>query len=425
MDQGYTRRILDDELDELLTGVSAIAIEGAKAIGKTATALQRARRVHELDDPGQREIALADPARLVSGTPPILIDEWQRIPESWDLVRRAVDRDPTPNRFLLTGSATPIDPATHSGAGRIVRVRMRPLSLAERGLGPVSVSLSSLLKGERREISGTTTVRLRQYAEEILVSGFPAIRRLSGRALRAQLESYIARLVDKEFTDMGYAVRDAESLRRWMRAYAAATSTTTTLETIRDAATSGERTKPARDTVLAYRSVLEKLWVLDPVPAWVPTRNQISRLSRPDKHHLVDPALAASLLGITVDALLEGGDAGPEIPRDGTLLGHLFESLITQTIRVYAQAAETDVRHLRTKNGRREVDLIVVRPDQRVLAIEVKLTSTIADKDVKHLSWLKEQIGDDLLDSLVVTTGSHAYRRNDGIAVVPAALLGP
>ncbi|MEX2569777.1 MAG: DUF4143 domain-containing protein [Gemmatimonadota bacterium] len=239
------------------------------------------------------------------------------------------------------------------------------------------------------------------------------------------MESYIARLVDKEFTDMGYAVRDAESLRRWMRAYAAATSTTTTLETIRDAATSGERTKPARDTVLAYRSVLEKLWVLDPVPAWVPTRNQISRLSRPDKHHLVDPALAASLLGITVDALLEGGDAGPEIPRDGTLLGHLFESLITQTIRVYAQAAETDVRHLRTKNGRREVDLIVVRPDQRVLAIEVKLTSTIADKDVKHLSWLKEQIGDDLLDSLVVTTGSHAYRRNDGIAVVPAALLGP
>lgn len=421
----YIHRILDDELDDLLFGLSAVAIEGPKAIGKTATALQRARTIHTLDDPVQLEVAMADPARLLRGETPVLIDEWQRVPECWDLVRRAVDRDPTPNRFLLTGSATPIGPATHSGAGRIVRLRMRAFSLAERGLGPPTVSLGQILRGDRPEIDGFTTASLEQYAEEILSSGLPAIWRLSGRALNAQLESYVARIVDKDFMEMGHAVRDPELLMRWMRAYAAATSTTATLETIRDAATSGEGTKPTRDTVLAYRSVLEKLWVLDPVPAWVPSRNPISRLSRPDKHQLADPALAAVLLGITSDALLAGEDAGIDIPRDGTLLGHLFESLVTQSVRVYAQAAEADVRHLRTKNGRQEIDLIVVRADQRVVAIEVKFARTVKDDGVKHLLWLREQIGNDLLDAVIVTTGPHAYRRADGIAVVPAALLGP
>jgi predicted AAA+ superfamily ATPase len=421
----YQRRILDDELDELLAGVSAVAVEGPKAVGKTATATQRVLTVHQMDDPAQVEIAMAEPTRLLVGGRPVLIDEWQRVPGSWDLVRRAVDADPTPNQFLLTGSASPADAGTHSGAGWIVRMRMRPLSLAERGLQAPTVHLSHLLKGQVREVRGETGITLRQYVDEICSSGFPAIRRLTGRALRAQVESYIARIVDRDFPDMGHAVRDPELLRRWMRAYAAATSTTATLETIRDAATSGEGAKPARDSILAYRSILERLWVLDPVPAWVPSRNQISRLSRPDKHHLADPALAVSLLGLSADALLKGGDSGIDIPRDGTLLGHLFESLVTQSLRVYAQASEAEVRHLRTKNGRHEVDLIVLRPDQKVVAIEVKLARTVGDNDVKQLLWLKEQIGDDLIDAMVVTTGPNAYRRADGILVVPAVLLGP
>lgn len=421
----YARRILDDEMDELLAGLAAVAIEGPKAIGKTASALQRARTIHRLDDPAEREIATADPTRLTTGEPPILIDEWQRVPESWDMVRRAVDRDPGPNRFILTGSANVTDPPTHSGAGRIVRIRMRPLSLAERGTDEPTVSLARLLGGERPDIDGATAVTLRQYTDEIVASGFPAIRVLSGRSHRAQMESYVARIVDKDFPDLGYTARKPDVLRRWMRAYAAATSTTASLETVRDAATSGEGTKPARDIVLQYRSILERLWVLDPVPAWLPSRNHIARLTHPDKHQLADPALAVSLLGLNTDALLEGADAGLGIPRDGTLLGHLFESLVTQSIRVYAQAAEAEVRHLRTKNGRHEVDLIVVRPDGRVLAIEVKLARTVGDDDAKHLHWLKEQIGADLLDGIIVTTGPHAYRRPDGIAVVPAALLGP
>jgi predicted AAA+ superfamily ATPase len=421
----YARRILDDELDELLAGVSAVAIEGPKAVGKTATALQRAKTVHRLDDRAQQEIAMSDPDLLVSGPTPMLIDEWQRVPESWDLVRRAVDEDGSPNRFLLTGSANPDAPATHSGAGRIVRLRMRPMSIAERGISGPTVSLGQLLRGASMPIKGKTDLTLRKYAEEIVLSGFPAFRGLTGRPLRAQLESYVARIVDKDFVELGHAVRNPEMVRRWMRAYAAATSTTATLETIRDAATSGEGDKPARDTVLAYRSLLERLWLLDPVPAWLPSRDHISRLLHPDKHHLADPALAATLLGQTVDSLLEGDDAGIDIPRDGTLVGHLFESLVTQSVRIYAQAAEADVRHLRTKNGRHEVDLIVERPDKRVIGIEVKLGRNVTDADAKHLIWLKEEIGSDLLDAVIITTGPYAYRRQDGIAVIPAALLGP
>jgi hypothetical protein len=132
-----------------------------------------------------------------------------------------------------------------------------------------------------------------------------------------------------------------------------------------------------------------------------------------------------SLLGLGEDALLTGSEPGPAIPRDGTLLGHLFESLVTLGIRVFAQAAEATVKHLRLQRGRREVDVIVERPDQRVVAIEVKLSAAIDTDDVKNLLWLRDQIGTDLLDAVVVNTGPRAYRRKDGIAVVPAALLGP
>jgi uncharacterized protein len=176
---------------------------------------------------------------------------------------------------------------------------------------------------------------------------------------------------------------------------------------------------------MPYRDVLERLYVLDPLPGWRPTRSHIKRLTEPPKHHLADPALATSLLGLTSRQLLAGEEPALAVPRDGTFLGALFESLVTQSVRVYAQATEASVGHLRTFAGEREVDLIVERGDGRAVALEVKLHPVASDKDVGHLNWLREQIGDDLLDAVVVTTGSEAYRRPDGIAVVPAALLGP
>jgi hypothetical protein len=422
----YQRRIVDDELDELAPSLAALALEGAKGVGKTATASQRAATLHQLDDPAQRSVAAADPGRLVDGDPPILIDEWQLVPESWDLVRRAVDAGAPPGRFLLTGSASPTNLPKHSGAGRIVTVRMRPLALTERGLeGAPTVSVRTLLEGRRPTIAGKTQVRLERYVDEIVGSGFPGLRALSGRSLRAQLDSYLARIAERDFDEMGHKVRNPAALRRWMTAYAAASSTTASYETIRDAATGGQGEKPAKSTTLPYRDVLERLWILDPVAAWLPTRNRISRLAAPPKHQLADPALAARLLGLDSRALLDAAPAGPPVPREETLLAALFESLVTLDVRVYAQAAEADVKHLRTHGGEHEVDLIVERADGRVLAIEVKLARTIGDRDLRHLGWLERQIGDDLLDSLVVTTGEEAYRRQDGIAVVPAALLGP
>jgi len=420
----YQRRVIDSELDELLPGLSAISLEGAKGVGKTATATHRARTAHLLEDAATLEIAHADAQRLLSGPTPVLLDEWQRFPASYDLVRRAVDDDPSPGRFLLTGSASPSTPPTHSGAGRIVRLRMRPLTLSERGLPP-SVSLAALLTGSRPAVSGETEVGLDDYVTEIVSGGFPGLRGLTDRALRAQLDGYLARVVDRDFPELGHPVRRPETLLRWMSAYAAATSTTTSFDGIRDAATGGEGDKPAKTTTGPYRTTLERLWLLDPVPAWLPTRNHLRRLGSAPKHNLADPALAARLLGVGRDALLAGRSAGPPVPRDGTLLGALFESLVGLGLRVYAQAAEARVGHLRTRGGDREIDFIVARDDGRVVAVEVKLTATPDDADVRHLHWLAKQIGPDLLDSVIVTTGSSAYRRQDGVAVVPAALLGP
>ena len=427
---GYRRRIIDDELDDYLEAASqvtvAVALEGARAIGKTSTAGERAVTRYDLDDDTQLAVVEADVGRALSQPAPVLIDEWQHYPPVWDRVRRAVDDHDPPGPFLLTGSVAPKGTGVHTGAGRIVAMRMRPLSLAERWPDVATVSLSELLGGGRPPVAGVSPLGLEDYTEELFKSGFPGLRDLPVRLRRAQLDSYIERIIDKDFPELGHQPRNPAALRRWMLAYAAATATSTSWEKVRDAATGGESEKPARTTVTPYRDVLERLYVLDPLPGWKPTRNHIARLTEPPKHHLADPALATTLLGLDSGRLLAGDEPGIVLPRDGTFLGALFESLVTQSVRVYAQAAEARVGHLRTFAGERKIDLIVERGDGRVVAIEVKLRPVPSDKDLAHLKWLREQIGDDLLDAVVVTTGREAYRRpEDGIAVVPAALLRP
>lgn len=421
----YRPRILDVELDELLGSLPALAVEGPKGVGKTETASRRAATIHQLDNPARLALAEADPGRLLDAEKPILLDEWQRLPEIWDLVRRAVDGGAAPESFLLTGSASPDGTGRHSGAGRIPTIRMRPLTLAERLDDPPSVSLTELLGGKQPDLGGETSVGLEDYVDEILASGFPGLRGITGRVLRLQLDSYIERIVDRDFPELGHAVRNPGGLRRWMAAYAAATATTTSFEKIRAAATGDEGEQLSKDAASPYRAILERLWLLDPLPAWQPTRRHLSRLTAASKHHLADPALAARLLGATRAALLENADLGPPLPRDGTLLGALFESLVTLCVRVYAQRAEAKTTHFRTFSSNREIDLIVETHDKRVLALEVKLKRTIKDDDTRNLRWLKEAIGDELLDSIVISTGDAAYRRPDGIGVVPAALLGP
>jgi predicted AAA+ superfamily ATPase len=422
----YLPRVVDRELDELLAGLSAIVLEGPRGVGKTTTAERRAATVHHLDDPAQLAVAQADPERLVAGPTPILIDEWQRLPESWDLVRRAVDADRTPGRFLLTGSATPGNAPVHSGAGRIVTLRMRPFTLAERGFGIPTVSLAGLLTGGRPAVSGTTDVGLEAYVDGILTSGLPGLRDLRDRALRAALDGYVDRIVEHDFAQMGHAIRNPAALRAWMTAYAAMVSSTAAYEAIRAAATGGHGEKPSRAATQPYIDVLERLWILEPVPAWLPSKSLASRLGQAPKHQLADPALATRLLKLDAGALLQGKASLVPAAGQGLMLGCLFESLVTLSVRVYAQAAEASVMHLRTRApNEREIDLIVARPDGRVLAVEVKLARTVGDGDVRHLLWLRDRVGADLLDMVIVTTGPEAYRRKDGVAVVPLALLGP
>jgi len=421
----YLRRIIDSELDELFDEIPALAIDGLKGIGKTTTAQQRAARVFALDAKAVRETVEADLSRICSGERPVLVDEWQKLPEVWDVVRRAVDANPKGGQFLLVGSATPAPHATaHTGAGRIGRLRMRPLTLSERGLTRPTVSLRDLLAGGRPLLTGDCELALSDYVAAIVSSGFPAVRLMSDRARNFQLDSYLRNVVDRDVPEQGLAVRRADAMLAWLRAYAAATATTASYSQILNAATPGLGEKPARSTSVAYRDVLTGLWLLDPVPAWQPTGSFLTRLGQSPKHHLADPALAARLLGLTRDSLLDGEGESLD-PRAGGILGALFESLVTLCVRVPAQAAEASIGHLRTRNGDHEVDLMVMRPDGRVLAIEVKLAGSVRDGDVKHLRWLEQQLGSRLLDSLVVTTGRSAYRRKDGVGVVPLGLLAP
>ena len=424
MNQTYQPRIVDDQLDRLLGGLPAVCVEGPRAVGKTSTALRRARTVHDLDDPGTLALVEADPGRLVRGEAPVFIDEWQRYPPSWDLVRRAVDRGAGPGTFLLAGSASPQTAPTHSGAGRIVTLRMRPMSLFERGAASPSVSLAQLLGGDRPDIGGETDATLDHYAREIAASGFPGIRSADPAVRPDLLDGYLDRATDHDLLLMGHRVRRRGLVRRWLTAYAAATSTAASYETIRDAATGGESAKPAKTTTTVYRDLLEAMWLVDPLPAWWPLGNPLSRLKRGPKHHLADPALAARLVGATASGLVSGSPATPRGLGAGPLLGALFESLVTLDVRVYAQAAGASLGHLRTWNDNREIDLIVEK-DRRLLAIEVKLATTANRGDTAHLRWLAERLGPDLADAMIVTTGRHAYRDRDGIAVVPAALLGP
>lgn len=417
----YVRRVIDDEIDELFAQLPALLLDGPKGVGKTATATQRCQSVRRLDVASEREIVEADPAVIGRDPAPLLIDEWQRVPAVFDAVRRLVDDDPTGGRFLLTGSASTTQ--THSGAGRITTLRMRPLCLSERRQPQHGVSFSGLLAGTAA-IEGRTDLTLSDYAEEIVAGGFPAMRHLSCRPRDRQLNSYIDRIVDHDLPEAGFNVRRPGTVLAWLRAYAAATATTTSWDKIRDAATSGIDDKPARTTTQPYIELLTALRILDPIPAWIPSNNHLHALTGAPKHHLADPALAARLVRTSATQLLTGANPSTSIPRDGTFLGGLFESLAALSVRALAQGCDGRVSHLRTKGGRREVDFIV-EADGGIVAIEVKLSAAVTDTHLSHLHWLRTELGDDCIDTVVLNTGPEAYRRPDGVAVVPLALLVP
>lgn len=419
---GYKRRIIDDVLDELLPSFAAISIDGARAIGKTATGSQRTKTILDLDLPEVRELIQADPNYLSRANTPVLIDEWQQVPEVWDRVRRLVDSDPTGGRFILAGSAAPVGVSIHSGAGRIMGFRMRPLSVAERHLVSPTVRVRDLLGEGAPAIHGDSDIELRDYVHEILASGFPQARQMNDRPRKVWLDNYTERVITHDFTEQGHRIRQPELLRGWLRGYARATASATTFTKIAATLDPGEATGPTKTTSIAYRDVLSSLYLLDQVEAWSLSRKLHSRASLAPKHFLADPALSARLLDLDEAKLLS---ATQPVSNNGarTRLGNFFEALVALSLHTYAEANDARVSHFRDHDGRHEIDFIIHRGDAEAIGVEVKMKAAITDHDVRHLLWLRETLPDQIADLVVINTGSHAYRRTDGIAVVPLALL--
>ena len=410
----YRHRVIDSQLDQLLAHVAAIAIEGPKGVGKTETASRRASTVMQLDSAQDAAAIAADPT-FTSFETPLLIDEWQKQPESWDQVRRAVDAGASPGNFLLTGSATPVAGVdTHSGAARIVSLRMRPMALFERRGWEPAISLTELFASSA-DVAASTDKTLSDYVDAIESSGFPGFYEAPPVARNQQLDSYLARIVDRDLPEQGYSARNPAALMNWLAAYAAASSTTTSYQEILDAATPGEADKPAKTTTMQYREKLSQIWMLDPVPAWDLRRSPFAGLAKSPKHQLADPAFVLRLLDIPASKLTT---------RFNYMLGPLFESLATLSVRAAVQAVFGRVGHFRTTKGDREIDLIAQDQDGSIIAIEVKLTANVTDEDVRHLTWFRDQIPDDVADLVVLNTGTRAYRRPDGVAVIPLGLLG-
>lgn len=262
-EEGYLPRYLDATLEDLLTHFRAVAIDGPKAVGKTETMLRHVDRTLRVDDVDTRRLIEAQGTAMWRDTARVGIDEWQYYPPLWDSVRREVD-DKAPTQFILTGSASPSpDYDTHSGSGRIISNRMRPLSLAERAGTTPTISLVDIFDGTAR-IEGSCDLTIEDYARQICASGFPDINPLPERHRRVALASYAQRIIDRDIADMGATVRSPASLRAWLGAYAAATATTSTYDTIMAAATPAQGDKPARATFERYRELLDKIWVSTP-----------------------------------------------------------------------------------------------------------------------------------------------------------------
>lgn len=416
----YLRREIDTLLDEVMPYFPAIALEGAKGVGKTQTAFQRVEHVLQFDAPGMSDLVAADPSIVNSRQGSVLIDEWQKYPPVWDIVRRAVDTGAPAGAFLLTGSAYPPHGAgIHSGAGRIDTVRMRPFAMQERSLAATKVRISDIFGGTQRNVEAEEiAVGAAEYAEEICRSGFPGIMDLPPRLRAMRLNSYVERLATHEFEELGQRIRDPQSVIRWLTAYAAGSSRTDSYQSILDRATPGEADKPARKTTQGYRRLLEQLMILEPLPAWDPLQAGFPALIRSPKHHLCDPGLAATLLGATSTSLISGDPAQSE------LFAQLFESFVLLSARVAAETLGAKTWHLRARKGEREVDILVEDMEKRIVGIEVKVSPEVRDDDVAHLHWLREHLGPKWAGGMVVHAGSHLYRRADGIWVVPLAALG-
>jgi uncharacterized protein len=405
----YLPRSIEPLLVQLLAEIPALLLIGPRACGKTTTAARYAKTIVRLDRPAEAVAFRADPDAALRGlAEPILLDEWQEVPELLGAVKRAVDAESRPGRFLLTGSVrAELENQTWPGTGRLVRLAMVPMTIAERLGNPGAVPFVDRLSRLEPLVAPVSPPDLRGYIALALQSGFPeAALSLSAKGRRRWLESYVDQLLtrDVQLLDAG---RDPARLRRYFEAYALNSAGIVADKTLYEAAGIN------RKTALAYERLLNDLLVVEAVPAW--STNRLKRLVASPKRYLSDPALLEGILRIDENAVL----------RDGNLLGRVIETFVVAQLRAELTVAETRPRlyHLRQEQGRREIDLIAELGAGRIIGIEVKADSAPGPPAASHLAWLRDELGERFVAGVVLHTGTRTYALGERISAAPICTL--
>ncbi|RLB56136.1 MAG: hypothetical protein DRJ42_04195 [Deltaproteobacteria bacterium] len=411
----YLPRILDARIERRLKSSGAVVIEGPRGCGKTWTGSHHAKTIVRVDSVSAQRMAATNLGLLLRGEPPVLLDEWQTAPELWNAVRHEVDDRQAKGLFILTGSARPADDARrHSGAGRMAKARMRPLSSWEAQRSTGEVSLAELLSA--RPVEGQSKTPFVEYAALVVRGGWPALLDASIDEAIAFSEDYVSLIVEHDAATLDGAQRNPDRLRRFLEAYAALSAHPVPMTRIVARATASADATLARATADNYAVAVERLMVTDDVRAWSTHMRSRARLTRVPKRHLADPSLACALMRATPERLLD----------DLESFGYLFESLVTRDLRVYAEANDADVYHYREHGGELEVDLIVEARDGAWIGVEVKLGEGYIDDAARNLRLLADtRIKRPPAALMVITTGEYAYTREDGVSVVPLAALRP
>ena len=420
----YQQRIADQLLRFKLESIGAVLIEGPKACGKTTTAEQQAGSILYMDDPADMEqnlqLAQTDIKQLLQGATPRLIDEWQLAPQLWDAIRFEVDHRRNDGQFMLTGSAVPADMSRvkHSGAGRFGWLTMRPMTLWESGESSGEVSLSALLN-RATNVEGTSRLSLEQVAFASCRGGWPkAVTKKSEKAALAQIKEYFRAIVQSDVSRVDMVNRDAERAQRLMRSYARHQGAQATIGTIRADLEANEATSMSDNTIESYLGALRKIFIIEDMPAWNPNLRSKTAIRTTDTRYFVDPSVATTALGL----------APKDLINDLKTFGLIFETLCVRDLRVYADALDGKVYHYRDANGL-ECDAVVHLPDGSYGLVEIKLGGEkLIDEGVTNLGKLASKLDTSKMKapafSMIITAvGQRAYKRTDGIFIVPIGCL--